>query len=415
MASRSRSRRRRIVAVAVLILVLAAAGVSWAVYSRRANGSSAQQVAPEDLAVKLGAASIADVQVSVEEIGTIEPVIKVDVKSTLSGKVTEVLIREGDRAAQGQVLARVEPDVNQAQILSEVKSELARAVLEVENARKNLEDQENLFREGYTSEQTLRDMRVAHERAQESHKNALEKFQIVEDSGIPLQAALTPTQRVNVVSPMNGVVTTRNAEVGDTIVSGVSSFNAGTVMFTVADLGSMLIKASVNEVDIGKVRDGMPVKITVDAFPYQHYDGRVSHISPSAKPRDKIKVFDVEVTLSRQHDEFRTGMTANVSIRGDRKEKVLTVPSEAIFKREDREVVFALKDRFDPPKVPGAKPRRDRDGKVDVSAEWERFFESRPVRIGLVSLERSEVLEGLKDGQRIALDDPTRVPVREED
>ena len=407
-----KARRRRALFLAVLIL-LAAGGGGAAFFSWRGNAARAASIAPEDLSVKLGESSIGDIQIAVEEIGTIEPVLKVEVKSTLSGKVTEVLAREGDRVKQGQVLARVEPDVNQAQTLSEVKNALARADLDLSDALKTYGNQQRLFAEGYTSEQALRDAKISFERAQQNEQNAHEKFHIVEESGIPLQTDLASTQRVNVVSPMNGVVISRTVEVGDTILSGVSSLNAGTVMFTVADVGSMLIKASVNEVDIGKVREGMPVQITVDAFPYRRYSGRVSHISPGAKLKDKIKVFEVEIALAQQQPEFRSGMTANISIRGERKEKVLCVPSEAIFKRDDKDVVFALKDRFDPPKHQAAKPRKNRDGKVDVSDEWARFFEMRPVRVGLVSLERAELLDGMKQGQRIALDDPTRLPAVE--
>src|SRR5262249_40762685 len=161
-------------------------------------------------------------------------------------------------------------------------------------------------------------------------------------SGIPLSGQISTTQRVNIVSPMDGSVIKKNVEVGQTVTSGVSSFNEGTVIYTVADLGSMLIKASINEVDIGRVRLHLPVVITVDAFPYRRFAGTVTHISPAARLKDKIKVFDVEVTLGEQVPDFRAGMTANIDVRGDKAEKVLSVPVEGIFKKNDREVAYIL-------------------------------------------------------------------------
>src|SRR5207247_6769694 len=92
----------------------------------------------DDLDLRIGKADIADVQLAVSEVGTIEPVVKVDVKSTLSGTVKQILVREGDRVRSGQTLARVEPDVNQAKTLSTVKSQLAVAENNAEKERKEM-------------------------------------------------------------------------------------------------------------------------------------------------------------------------------------------------------------------------------------------------------------------------------------
>jgi len=200
----------------------------------------------------------------------------------------------------------------------------------------------------------------------------------------------------------------KNVEVGQTVTSGLSSFNEGTVIYTVADLGSMLIKASVNEVDIGRVRQSMPVVITVDAFPFRRFDGSVTHISPAARLKEKIKVFDIEVTLGSQVPEFRAGMTANIEVRGDRADKALSVPVESLFKKDDREIVYVVKKPFDAPKEGERKPRKMNSGKFDVSDTWQRYFEERPVQVGLSSLERAQVLSGIEDGVEVALEDPTR-------
>jgi len=390
-----------------VLVALGAAG-SGVILSRNGGNGSSEGIPSEDLDLRLGTAGVADVQVSVHEVGTIEPVVKVDVKSTLSGRVTELLVRAGDRVSRGQILARVEPDVNQAQTLSDVKSELRMAEIQLANASKDLETQRRLHAEGYLSDEHLRTAKLSFDTAVEGLGAAQAKIRIIKESGIPIDQEISTSDRVNIVAPMEGYVILKNVEVGQTVTSGVSSFNEGTVLYTVADLRSMLIKAAINEVDIGRLRLGQPVAITVDAFPFKRFAGRVTHISPAARLEEKIKVFDVEVELDEQVADFRAGMTANIEIHGDRVEQVLAVPVEGIFRREDRDVVYVLKDKFDEPRDGEDDPRKTRSGKYDVSEVWERFFEEREVEVGLASLEKVQVVAGLTDGAKIALEDPVR-------
>src|SRR6185369_17738601 len=112
-------------------------------------------------------------------------------------------------------------------------------------------------------------------------------------------------------------VVKRGAELGDMVQSGVSSFNAGTVLFTVADLKTLIVRVNLNEVDIAKVTVGQPARITLDAYPQKVFTGKVSFVAPTAELVEKIKVFKVEVTLDELGDSFRTGMSANVEILGE--------------------------------------------------------------------------------------------------
>jgi HlyD family secretion protein len=407
-------RRRRWPWVVALLVVLGAAASGVILSRSRGNGHS-REIKPEDLDLRLGTAAVADVQVSVHEVGTIEPLVKVDVKSTLSGKVIDLLVREGDRVSRGQVLARVEPDVNQAQTLSAVQSELRLAEIRNADAGRDMETHRRLHAEGYLSEQELKNTKFRLDTAIEELTAAKVKMRIVEESGIPVGQEISTTQRVNIVAPMDGFVIKKNVEIGQTVTSGVSSFNEGTVLYTVADLRSMLIKAAINEVDIGRLRLGQPVSITVDAFPFRRFAGQVTHISPAARLQDRIKVFDIEVTLAEQVADFRAGMTANIEIRGDRADQVLAVPVEGIFKREDRDVVYVLKATFEGAESDAKSPRKTRSGKYDVSDVWQRFFDERPVEIGLASLEKVQVVAGLTAGEQIALEDPVRPREIEED
>ncbi len=101
------------------------------------------------------------------------------------------------------------------------------------------------------------------------------RYQIVEDRGIPISGNAA-SQKARVTSPMTGVVIKKGVELGETVTSGVSSFNAGTVLFTVADLKSLIIRVNLNEVDIAKVHVGQPVRITLDAYPQKVFTGKVT-------------------------------------------------------------------------------------------------------------------------------------------
>jgi HlyD family secretion protein len=401
-----RRRRRPLLWVGlplVLVVVLVAL-----FFIRRGDAHTRNGLTGDDLDIRLGRSSISDIQVAVNEVGTIEPVVKVDVKSTLSGEVTDLLVREGDRVAKGQVIARVQPDVNQAQTLSQVRSGLNMAQLTQADAQRNFDNNSKLHEEGLVSGESVKDYKMRLDTALEDLESARTKMRIVVESGIPLDKPISTNQRINIISPMDGYIINKNVEVGQTVMSGVSSFNEGTAIYTVADVGDMLIKASVNEVDIGRVRMGAPVVITVDAFPYRKFDGKVTHISPAAHLKDKIKVFDTEVTLVQQVPEFRAGMTANIEIRGERVEKAMSVPVEAIFKKDGKEVVYLLKSTFDEPKAGEKKPRKTKADKYDVSEVWQRFFEERPVKVGVVSLERAQILEGVPADVDLALENPKR-------
>jgi len=408
-------RRRRWPWILLLLVVVGAGGV--AVGTLRGGGSGGNgKIKADDLDLRLGKSDVRDIQVTVNEVGTIEPVVKVDVKSSLSGKVIDLLVLEGDKVRAGQVLARVEPDVNQAQTLAAVRSGLKLAQIRATDATRDVETNERLHREGYLSDTEMKNFRLKLDTSIEDLEAAKTRNRIVEESGIPLTGQISTTDRVNIVSPMEGYVIKKNVEVGQTVTSGVSSFNEGTVIYTVADLLSMLIKASINEVDIGRVRLNMPVVITVDAFPYRRFDGTVTHISPAARLKDKVKVFDIEVTLKEQVPDFRAGMTANIEVRGDKVAQVLSVPSEAVFKKNDREIVYVLKKTFDEPKAGERKPRKTKSDKYDVSDVWQRFFEEREVKMGLASLERAQLLKGLEAGAEVALEDPTKPrQIEEED
>jgi HlyD family secretion protein len=215
---------------------------------------------------------------------------------------------------------------------------------------------------------------------------------------------------------MSGVVIRKGVELGETVTSGVSSFNAGTVLFTVADLDSLIVKVNLNEVDIAKVSVGQEVRITLDAYPQKVFGGKVRFVAPAATLVEKIKVFEIEVALDELGDSFRTGMSANVEILGEARTKALSLPLEALQKREGDTVAYVLKKDLDAKAVAKAKEGLSGRGKfVWLSENWKGYFNPVPVKAGIATLERVEVLAGLSPGDKVCLEDPTRKKVEKDE
>jgi HlyD family secretion protein len=421
----ARRRKRWLILIAVVVIAIAA--VAFAARTQ-GNGNGQEEKGPE---IPTLAADIDDVQVVVREVGTVEPEVKVEIKSNLSGKVVDLPIRAGDVVKKGQLIARIEPDVNQAQNLLAVRNQVEAASIDLEDAKQDYEAKRKLFENGLISVEVNREAETRYRQAMQAHEEARAKSGLVEASGIPIGD--NPRQVVNIVSPMDGVIIERPVELGET-VTGSGSFNAGTVISTVADLGTMLVKAGINEVDIGKIHLGQETRVTLDAFPRVLFKGRISRIAPAARIDDQVKVFDVEIALDELGHELRTGMTANIEIRGETREQVLTVPVESVFIRGEEEMVYILREKPLPKKAaePEGEAEDDTDEVVESGAEgtgdfkgenaknddekwrddprqqWRRWFEERRVVTGIASTTEVEIVEGLEEGEKVALADPSK-------
>ena len=364
---------------------------------------------------RVGKVQAEDLQVSVREVGVVDPLTKVDVKSTVSGRVVGLKVREGATVKAGQVMAEVEPDVNQAQTLSDVQGNVSQARVTFKNAERDFAQQTALFKEGLISDQAFRSSRTSRDLAEETYKSAQTRYQIVEDRGIPISGNAS-TQIARVTAPMNGVVIKRGVELGDTITSGVSSFSAGTIVFTVADLGSLIVRVNLNEVDIAKVKVGQPVRITLDAYPQRAFTGKVRFVAPAADLVEKIKVFKIEITLDELTEAFKTGMSANVEILGEKREKAISVPLEALQRREGQTVVYRLKGNLSAQDLSRAKDGLTGRGKfIWLADHWQEYFDVVPVRAGIATLERVEILSGLKANDQVCLEDPSKKKVEKDD
>lgn len=398
-----------------VILSVAGAAVAAGMFFTLKGSDGKSKKAEANTPFRLGKVQAEDLQVSVREVGVVDPLTKVDVKSTVSGRIVGLKVREGALVRAGEMLAEVEPDVNQAQTLSDVQGSVSQARVSFKNAERDFNQQAELFKAGLISDQTFRGARTARDLAEEAYKSAQTRYQIVEDRGIPISGNAS-TQLARVTAPMNGVVIKKGVELGDTITSGVSSFNAGTVVFTVADLKSLIVKVNLNEVDIAKVRVGQPVRITLDAYPQRAFTGKVRFVAPAADLVEKIKVFKVEVALDELTDDFKTGMSANVEILGEKRDKAVSVPLEALQRRDGQTVVYRLKENLPPQDIAKAKDGLTGRGKfIWLADHWKEYFDAVSVKAGIATLERVEILSGLKANDQVSLEDPSKKKVEKDD
>src|SRR3954469_15365266 len=206
-------RNRKVATVSVLVLAVAIVIVFVAM---KANGKKDAPKPP----VKVGKAEVADVQVKVTEVGNVQPEVKVDVKSAVSGKVVAIVHRDGDQVKRGETLARIEPDLNQAQSIADVKNALTASKIRYDQAKKNYESDHSLFESGLLAGKQNRDSEAEYLAAKQEYEKTEEKYNIVERSGIPIAQAANKFQGSNVVAPMDGIVLTKKVEIGESITSG---------------------------------------------------------------------------------------------------------------------------------------------------------------------------------------------------
>lgn len=325
---------------------------------------------------KVGVVDRGEVRVTVEETGVVEPERQIVVKSPISGVVERLLVREGDRVSPGQLLARIVPDIAQANAFARIRSEIAAAEIARENTKREYERARALSAMGGITQSELDQRRVDYDQAENQLRAALDQLRLVELSGV---TAADSAQWARISAPAAGVVIRRGVEEGETVVGGTSAFGGGTELFTIADLSTLRVKAAINEVDIGKVSVGDSVALTVDAFPGDTVRGVVRLVPPAARLQERVRVFDVLIRARGSDGVLRPGMTANVRISGPAKQDVIRVPVEAVFLSEGKPVVY---------KIGVGEPNRV------------------PVQLGLSDLSHVEILTGVHAGDSIALEDP---------
>ena len=321
-------------ALASLVVIAAVAGGT--AYAMRTNGDS---FVFEQKVVNLG-----DVESVVIATGALEPVNTVIVGTEVSGQISELLVDFNDTVQQGQVIARLDPrtfearhlqreadvEVAHANIISR-NAELTRARSNLKRAQRELERREELSAAGHVSVSEL-----------ESDKNSLDQaiaaVEIAQASVSNAEAGLTQAnatlaqstldlERTYIRAPISGTVINRAVEIGQTVAA---SFSAPELFVIAHDLHEMKVETSVDEADVGRLRDGLPTRFTVDAYPDREFRGRVTQIRKAPNESQNVVTYKVIVTARNDDLSLFPGMTANVEIVLGSRNNVLTVPNSAL-------------------------------------------------------------------------------------
>lgn len=321
------------------------------------------------LTVKTG-----EITVKLEETGEIEPIKVINIKSKVSGKIIRILAEEGDFVSNGDIIAQIEPDYNQAETISRIKNNLELAEITLRNANRDLADKEELIRESYISEKELNRYRDTQKEAQINYDAALQQFELIRE--IDTEGNIS-----NIVATASGTVIQRQVEEGEMVVASTSSFSEGTVILTLADLERMVVNSRINEVDISKIKKNQQVEIKVDAYPYIAYSGEISKIAAMAVTYNNIKVFPIEIEIDNVDEKLKPGMTANITIIGEKKAEIVVVPIRAIFSDEEgNDIVYKVtRDTLITPNI---------------------------IKTGINNFQEVEIIEGIAVGDTISLTEP---------
>jgi HlyD family secretion protein len=398
--SNAKKRRKRFIwgSVVVLIVVLIAGGVIAATRGgTKIDPTKLQKVERGDLAK------------SVVATGKVEPITKVEVKSKASGIVKKLLVDYGDLVKKGQVLTQLDKVEIEAQVeqsraalqaaqasLSSAEADYERAKVDAQGPdvpllKRAYERATGMAKEGVVSTSALED-------AQRNYEMALNKQNVSKAQVTVLKAKIAQAQAqvaedqanlkqleeqlsyTDIVSPIDGVVLSRNVEMGDAVSSILVLGSSATLVMTLGDTSQVYVKGKVDESDIGKVYLGQPARIKVESFKDKTFNGVVTKISPMGVEKDNVTTFEVRVSINNATGELKAEMTANAEIILEEHKNVLQIPEGAIIYDKDKKASVEIPDT------------RAKDGKKKMA-----------VNIGISNGAKTEVLSGLKEGDQVVL------------
>ncbi len=352
--------KKRLVISSAAVVALAAIG-----YFFLGNSSNDEETLPK---VKVERGTIIDKALAV---GTIEPENEISVKSKISGVVKHIFADVGTYIRAGQPLLEVKPDPTPLE-LADAKRQAQLAQVEVANLKREKQRQDQLHDSKLISDKEWEDFIQRFDEAELRLKIANEKLALTESGRV----MIGETQIESIIkAPIDGFVLSRSVEVGDP-VTPLTSFQEGTVLMKMANMERLLFKGTVDEIDVGKMREGMEAEIKVGALPNDTVRGTLRKIWLKAEKKENATVFPIEILIpGAKNSVLRAGYSANANIIIDKKVNVLTLPERVVTFRNDSALVSV-------PVGPKGK-------------------EEKLITTGLSDAIKVEVLSGLTEGQEV--------------
>ena len=318
--------------------------------------------------VKVKSGTIVDKALAV---GTIEPEIEISVKAKVSGVVKHLFVDVGQFVKAGQPLVEVRPDPTPLE-LADAKRQAQLAQLDVDNLKKDRPRQEVLVKNKLISDKEYEDFQRQYDGAELRLKMANEHVALMESGKVKIG----DTEIESIVkAPIDGFVLNRAIEVGDP-VTPQTSYMEGTALMKMANMERLLFKGTVDEIDVGKMKEGMEVEIKVGALPGDTVKGVLRKIWLKAQKKDNATVFPIEILIpGARNSTLRAGYSANANIIIQKKNNVLTIPERVVTFRNDSSFV----------KIPLA-----------AGKDQEKL-----IKTGLSDAISIEVVSGLKEGDEV--------------
>lgn len=396
----AKKRRRRIIIGSIIALVLVGGG--YGVYAAlRPN----HVIDPS----KLATVEKGDLAKVVVATGKIQPRSKVEVKSKASGMVKQLLVDYDDRVKQGQTLVELDKVQLQAVVreaqanlqAAEAARDSANAQLErnkvdaegpdVPFLKLNMERAEQMYKDGVMSKSLVEDAEKNYQLALNKQMSAQRNLMVsraeiakteaqVAQAKAALENAEEDLRNSTIVSPIDGLVLSRDVSVGDGVSSILILGSQATLVMTLGDTSEVYVQGKVDEADIGKVYLGQPARIVVESFKDKKFEGKVTRISPFGKEKDNVTTFEVRVSISNPTGELKANMSANAEIILEEKKNVLMVPEASLTYDKDRNASVELPD-------PHAE-----NGRKKI-----------PVKLGISNGVKTEIISGLTEKQQVIL------------
>jgi len=337
---------------------------------------------------------------SVTAVGTLNPVINVQVGSQISGNIEKLFADWNSQVKAGQVVAQIDPAVYKAAV-TQAEGTLANAKAALELAQIQLKRTQDLRAKDSTPQANL-DQAVA---------TVDQAAAQVKSSQGALELAQANLDHCSITSPVDGIVITRNVDVGQTVAAGL---NAPVVFVIANDLSKMQIDTNVSEADVGNIQEGQNVDFLVDAFPYTTFHGKVTQVRNSPTTVQNVVTYDAVVSVSNPEFKLKPGMTANLSIITAHKDDAIQVPNGAFRVRMPDGLL--PKEGASPSASPSATTGGDHGGgqekrKSDPSLrlartiyllrEGEKIPKAVKIKIGITDGAYTEATEGLNEGDQV--------------
>ena len=306
--------------------------------------------------------------------GNVEPRYEILIKPQISGIISEVLKEAGQRVTEGEIIAKVKviPEMGQ---LNSAESRVNVARISLDQVESTHRRDEQLFKQGILTAEEFDVSKANYRKAKEELANAQSALEIVRD-GISRNTRSSSTTQIR--STITGMILNVPIKVGNSVIQS-NSFNDGTTIASVANMNDMIFRGNVDETEIGKIREGMPIKLTVGALGTRTFDAVLEYVSPKGEEKNGAIQFEIKAAVSLPDTSFvRAGYSANAEIVLERAENVLTIPESTVEFHGDTAFVQVVKQE---------KPKQ--------------IFEKRQIKTGLSDGIKIEVKEGLTEKDKI--------------